>query len=407
MDHHSDISPTATDLPDSSGTTRILLIDDEFQILKGMERIVRGMGFEAVLARDARQALEVLDQLPIAAIVSDIQMPGMSGTELLGEIRKNFIDIPVIFVTGAPSVESASEAVNFGALQYLQKPFPAEELEQALDKAVQMRRLAAIRSRAIKAQGLTESIIADLAGAESRFDATLENLQMAYQPVYRCDDLSVFAFEALMRPKDPILSNPGLVLAAAEQLDRVFDLGRNIRARVTSSLHERPELNLLLNLHPDDLSDPELSDETSPLAKVARRTILEVTERAEIQDSPELGEKIRNLKHLGFRLAIDDLGSGYASLKSFLSLDPDFVKLDISLVRGVHAVPKKQRLIRSIIKLCHETNIGIIAEGVETPEEQAQLIELGCDYLQGFLLGRPGPLPQGRPRERASEMRWE
>jgi len=97
---------------------------------------------------------------------------------------------------------------------------------------------------------------------------------------------------------------------------------------------------------------------------------------------------------MGFRIAIDDLGAGYAGLTSFATLEPEFVKLDMSLVRDVHKSPMKEKLVGSITSLCKELGMMVVAEGVETPLERDMLVALGCDLLQGYLLAMPGrPFP--------------
>ena len=105
--------------------------------------------------------------------------------------------------------------------------------------------------------------------------------------------------------------------------------------------------------------------------------------------------RIRALKDMGFRIAIDDLGAGYAGLTSFAVLEPHVVKLDMSLVRGVDREPLKRRLIGSMTRVCKESGILVVAEGVETTAEHDAVVELGCDLVQGFLIGRPGELPKG------------
>ncbi len=95
------------------------------------------------------------------------------------------------------------------------------------------------------------------------------------------------------------------------------------------------------------------------------------------------------LKSLGFQIAIDDLGAGYAGLTSFTQLQPEIAKLDMSLVRGVDADSRRQSIIRSMKKLCDELGILVVAEGVQTAAERDKLAELGCDLLQGYLFARP------------------
>jgi EAL domain-containing protein (putative c-di-GMP-specific phosphodiesterase class I) len=118
--------------------------------------------------------------------------------------------------------------------------------------------------------------------------------------------------------------------------------------------------------------------------------ILEVTERASLEGIDDLPRRIKTLRSLGYRVAIDDLGAGYAGLTSFAVLEPDVVKLDMALVRGADQEPIKRKLIHSITTLCKELKILVVAEGVETEAERRTMAELGCDLLQGFLLGRPG-----------------
>ncbi len=102
------------------------------------------------------------------------------------------------------------------------------------------------------------------------------------------------------------------------------------------------------------------------------------------------------LRALGYRIAIDDLGAGYAGLTSFAQLEPEVVKVDMSLVRGIDSSAVKQKLVRSIIALCTELGIQLVAEGIETAAERDMLINLGADLCQGYLFAKPGrgfPIP--------------
>jgi EAL domain-containing protein (putative c-di-GMP-specific phosphodiesterase class I) len=104
--------------------------------------------------------------------------------------------------------------------------------------------------------------------------------------------------------------------------------------------------------------------------------------------------KLAQLRRIGFRIAIDDLGAGYAGLTSFATLEPELVKLDMTLVRDVDKNPVKERLVRSMTSLCKDLGMLVVAEGVETPQERDALVALGCDLLQGYLFARPAePFP--------------
>ena len=101
-----------------------------------------------------------------------------------------------------------------------------------------------------------------------------------------------------------------------------------------------------------------------------------------------------SLRNLGFRIALDDLGAGYAGLTSFALLEPDMVKLDMALVRDVHREASKQTVVKTIVGMCKELNIIVTAEGIETPEERDALTRAGCDLMQGYLFAKPGtPFP--------------
>jgi EAL domain-containing protein (putative c-di-GMP-specific phosphodiesterase class I) len=165
-----------------------------------------------------------------------------------------------------------------------------------------------------------------------------------------------------------------------------------VRARTAAGLHQIPDGTLrFVNLHPADLEDPDLLDPSSPLAEHAPRVVLEVTERCALDGISNLPRRVSKLREMGFRLAVDDLGAGYAGLSTFAYLEPEFVKLDMSLVRGVHTRQTRQRIIRSVAALCHEMDMVVVVEGVETYQERDALLALDCDLFQGFFFARPGP----------------
>jgi EAL domain-containing protein (putative c-di-GMP-specific phosphodiesterase class I) len=217
---------------------------------------------------------------------------------------------------------------------------------------------------------------------------------MAYQPIVRATDGSSFGHEALVRSVERALPDPGALFSAAEELGRVSEVGRAVRRLVAADL--RDGMTCFLNVHPQDLSDPTLAAATAPLAERAHQVVLEVTERAALDGVLDLRERVRELRRLGYRIAVDDLGAGYAGLTSFASLEPDVVKLDMSIVRGADQEPMKRKLIAAMTTLCRDLGILTVAEGIETAAERQVLCDLGCDLLQGFLIGRPQPLAAPR-----------
>ena len=150
-----------------------------------------------------------------------------------------------------------------------------------------------------------------------------------------------------------------------------------------------PVADLYVNLHPQELLDDQLYDPQAPLSKLASRVVLEITERASLESLPDVRDRVGRLRKLGYRMALDDLGAGYAGLASFALLEPEVVKIDESLVRDVHHGATRRRLISSIIAACRDLKCACIAEGVELPAERDALAELGCELFQGFLFARP------------------
>jgi EAL domain-containing protein (putative c-di-GMP-specific phosphodiesterase class I) len=191
------------------------------------------------------------------------------------------------------------------------------------------------------------------------------------------------------------LPHPGAVLDAAERLDALPRLGRVIRERAAEPmLTAEPSWLLFLNLHPEDLLDPVLHSADTALAELAPRVVLEITERASLHKVSDLRARVAALRERGFRVAVDDLGAGYAGLSSFAQLEPDIVKLDMTLVRDVHKVPVKQKLVASMTSVCKELGLLVVAEGVECAEERDVLCDIGCDLLQGYHFAKPGkPFP--------------
>jgi EAL domain-containing protein (putative c-di-GMP-specific phosphodiesterase class I) len=368
-----------------------LIVDDEEALLRAHARVLSTAGYQVQTAADGLAAERALAEAPFDVILSDIDMPGMNGITLLERVRQSDLDVPVVFITGNPSVETAIKAMEYGAHRYLVKPVETELLLKTAGDAVRLHRIAKAKRQALELAGGVDRFTGDQAGLATSFGHALETLYTAYQPIVSWSKRSVFAYEALLRCREPNLPHPGAVLDAAERLGRVHELGQATRRNAIESLSRLPpDVILFLNLHPSDLLDPQLFATDGPLAAVADRIVLEITERASLHDMSDVRARIASLRKLGFRIALDDLGAGYAGLTSFTLLEPDIVKLDMALVRDLHREPKKQTLVRTMIAMCKELGIIVTGEGIETPEERDELARSGCDLMQGYLFARPG-----------------
>lgn len=231
----------------------------------------------------------------------------------------------------------------------------------------------------------------EIASMEELFDRAMKGVWIAFQPVVRFSRGDVFGFEALVRSVEPALPGPDALFDAATRLGMLDELGRAIRRSVaTASRRAPPGVLLLVNVHAHDLLDEDLFDPRAPLSKIADGVVLEITERVSLDDIPEVKERVARLRRLGFRIALDDIGAGYAGLGAFAQLEPDIVKLDMLFTRDVETDATKQQMVKAMTSLCGGLCKDVIAEGVETELERNTLLELGCDLQQGYYFARPG-----------------
>lgn len=373
---------------------KVLVVDDELLLRRSIQRLLSAKGYEVVAAENGRQALSLFRGGDFDVVLSDIAMPDCDGIQLLRGIHEIDPDIPVVLITGEPAVSTAVKALEYGAFHYLMKPVDLQTLEEVVDKAACLRRMAQMKRKAAELLGHKPEV--DLQTLDENFRRTLNSLWMAYQPIVSAGTGEIFGYEALLRSGEKVLPHPGAVIDAAERLKQLDVLGRTIRDCAAEPMLRAPVGSaLFVNLHTTDLLDPMLFAHDAPLSRIADRVVLEVTERSSLESVKDVRGRVARLREMGFRIAVDDLGAGYAGLTSFALLEPEIVKLDMTLVRDVHQSHTRQKLIRSMAALCKDMGMLVVGEGVETREERDTLVELGCDLLQGYLLAKPGrPFPE-------------
>jgi EAL domain-containing protein (putative c-di-GMP-specific phosphodiesterase class I) len=360
---------------------------------RAIQRQLVAEGWEVTLAENGRAGVDVMraGRETFDCVVSDVNMPELDGFGLIDAVRRYDDDLPVLLMTADPSLDGAVRAIESGAVSYIAKPFDQETLGSAVARAARrhgvarMRRRAAEIARELEAAqgGQTEEVIA-------RFERALARSWMAFQPIVDVRSRTVFAYEALVRTEEDSMKRPDVLIATAERLGRIHDLGRAVRAAVARAAADAPAGALLfVNIHGLELIDEELFDPRGPLIPYATRTVFEITERIGID--PMAGPaRLEMLRRLGYRIAIDDLGAGYAALGALATLEPDVVKLDMSLVRDLHLHAGKRRVVGALATLVRELGAQVIAEGVETVAERDAIIGAGIDLIQGHLHGRAG-----------------
>jgi EAL domain-containing protein (putative c-di-GMP-specific phosphodiesterase class I) len=217
-----------------------------------------------------------------------------------------------------------------------------------------------------------------------------EGINMVFQPVFDLEDGGVFAYEALARfPVEPYRP-PSDWFAEAAEVGMGLDLELSAIESALAKLNQLPAgIRLALNVSPATAISPRFFQVVAPFAS---RLIVEVTEHERVEDYDALNDALTALRRLGARIAIDDVGAGFASLSHILQLAPDIVKLDLSLTRDIAGDPMRDALASSLVDFAAGIDATIGAEGIETQSELDRLRILKVRYGQGFHLGAPGPL---------------
>ncbi len=224
--------------------------------------------------------------------------------------------------------------------------------------------------------------------ADLRASLRERGVYVDYHPIVYADTEVIFGYEALARGVKRALRSPEVMFEVAAEADLIWELSRLCRSRALEGLesHLKEGEFLFINVDPHDFADPLFAMDK---VKDPHRVVLEITERTAIKDYPKFRERLKVLRDIGYRFAVDDAGSGYAGLGSIANLEPDFIKLDISLITGIDTNFIKQNLVETMVKFANDHGAMVIAEGVERAEEFATVRALGAHLVQGFFLHKP------------------
>ncbi len=230
---------------------------------------------------------------------------------------------------------------------------------------------------------------------------TQQQITTVFQPIFDIKKQQVYGFEALSRgPQDAGLYNPEKMFEMASHCGYLYELDILCRQLAIRRFIEQDLPGLLfLNVNPLVLSNPKYPQSDS-LKMVEQadlnpdRLVIEISEKSPIFSSILFPLALASLRNDGFKVSIDNLGSGYAGLKQWHDLQPDIVKIDRSLIEDCHQNIVKRELLRTIFTLGQATGVKVIAQGIQTAEEFEQLQTLGMRYAQGFFLAEPETTPK-------------
>jgi EAL domain-containing protein (putative c-di-GMP-specific phosphodiesterase class I)/CheY-like chemotaxis protein len=220
-------------------------------------------------------------------------------------------------------------------------------------------------------------------------------IETLYQPIVDLSTGAVFAHEALSRgPLDSPFENPEVLFDYALKSDQVWSLEKICMKFSAEHFVGKVPGMLFVNVETELIHELKSRghEVLQPLLAIQSGVVLEITERAAIRDYDLFRESVRVLRELGFRIAIDDAGSGYASLQSIAELRPQYLKISNYLVTGLHEDSIKRDVVEMLVRLAARIDAETVAEGIETEAEKAEVKRLGVTYGQGYLLGRPTKL---------------
>ncbi len=254
--------------------------------------------------------------------------------------------------------------------------------------------------------GLVESLTHLIARLTGRWLVEMlanRRLTTHFQPIVRTDaPEDVFAYECLLRGVDSAgsLVGPNRLYDAARDADLMYQLDRAARLQhIAAANRQGLKSTVFVNFNPTSIYDPEFCLR-STVAAIQNTDIppanfvFEVVESDRVTDLERLPQILDYYRRAGFRVALDDLGAGYSSLNLLSLLRPDFVKLDMLLIRGIDLDPYKGELVGKLIESAHNLGIEVVAEGIETVGEWNWTAAHGADYSQGYLFGKPNATPR-------------
>lgn len=221
-----------------------------------------------------------------------------------------------------------------------------------------------------------------------------------YQPIISLHSGMVFGREALTRSHERIKMPPNQLFDIARKTGMLLKFERLTRElAIQGGQRRHPGEKLFINITPEIIN--ELNFQRGETHKFLREfayqpedIVLEITENSAIKDFKLFRQVVEHYRTQGFQIAVDDAGSGFSTLQVIAELHPDFIKVDMSLVRDIDKTPLKMALVEALADFSRKTGVQLIAEGIETFAELERLLDLGIDLGQGYLIARPGEIQQ-------------
>lgn len=377
--------------------SRVLIADDQPDVREALALVIRETdAYELVgLAADANEAILLAEQHRPDVALLDVRMPGGGGPRAASEIAKRAPSVKVVALSAYEDRGSVFQMLRAGAVGYLVKGASKDEILVTIERT--------LRGEGVLAPQVAAEVVNAFAGHLRHEQETQESyraivdrvrgvlergrLTTAYQPIVHLGTGAVAGFEALSR-FDGDSGAPDAWFADAARVGLGSELEVVALTSALSGLDQLPrEAYLTVNVSPCELRSEPVLDALG--AAPAGRIVVEITEHAAVSDYGELTAALAPFRRRGGRVAVDDAGAGFASLRHVLELAPDVIKIDGGLIRGIQAAPGARALTASLAVFAREMGMPVIAEGIEEQATIDLLRALGVEYGQGYFLGRP------------------
>jgi len=385
--------PSAPGPGDPSTPIRLLIADDDARIRSMLtQALAHDESIEVVgVAADGEETVALAGRLRPDVALVDVAMPAGGGTHATRGIQVLSPNTKVLAYSGLDEHSAVIEMLRMGAVGYLVKSIDPDRLPDAI------RRTAA--GEAIISEQVAASVVSELSGRmrlEVSEDREREQLQAAIrrfitgrgisivsQPVVDLATGEVAGVEALARFESHPPMRPDIWILEAWRLDLGYQLEVTLLRLAAQRLERLPsDVFLSVNLSPNTLLRKGFTEEDLAWDRI----VLEVTEHVPVEDYTAFRKPLAVVRERGTRLAVDDAGSGFASLRHILELEPDLIKLDEAVIRGINDDPRRKAMAIALATFASTLGCEIVAEGVEEQSELEVLRKIGVRYAQGRLI---------------------
>lgn len=379
---------------------RVVIADDQRDVQAALTDLITADARMNVIgtASNLDEVVALCLTLAPDVVVMDIKMPGGGGAKATRLIRQHNPQTRVVAFSAYQDRATVLEMLSAGAIGYVTKGSPAADILAAIQRAADG---LAVLSSEVSSEMVRE--LGDRLRAEqdqwrlreqrvqSIVDAIAAPVPMVFQPIVDLASGRIAGVEALARfPGDPTRT-PDVWFADAAELDLGLGLeSAAVMAAIAALEHLPGDMFLSVNVSPDAMVAPAFWDGVP--STVLSRLVIELTEHAPVHSYDRLHDAVRPLREQGARLAIDDAGAGFASLRHIVLLEADFIKIDASLTHNLHTYPARRAMASALISFAAETDAVVIAEGIEQHAECEELRRLGAAFGQGYLLAKPAEL---------------